>query len=201
MVHKFISRLSNKLSIYKCKKNKVIQDIRKKNKNSRKNIYKQIYKTRSNVKNSNNYRRFRRKRIYNNVISHDDIINNNSDEKIEEQLNNQLYESLNKNNKKQNYKRRRLPHGIREKVWTHYNGYKFNAKCNVSFCDKILTPFDFDVGHNVPVSKGGSDSIDNLRPICRVCNVSMSNKYTIDEYDNIFKINKNNKGSKKTKAR
>jgi 5-methylcytosine-specific restriction endonuclease McrA len=84
-------------------------------------------------------------------------------------------------------KRRKLPYGLRNNVWTKYNGEVFNAKCYVDFCEQIVNPFTFEVGHDIPVSKGGSDSINNLRPICRNCNNSMSNNYTIAEYSNKFK--------------
>lgn len=84
-------------------------------------------------------------------------------------------------------KRRKLPFGLRSNVWTKYNGEVFNAKCYVKFCNQNITPFTFEVGHDIPVSKGGSDSISNLRPICRNCNLSMGNKYTIEEYSNTFK--------------
>jgi hypothetical protein len=84
-------------------------------------------------------------------------------------------------------KRRKLPYGLRNNVWTKYNGEVFNAKCYVDFCEQTVNPFTFEVGHNIPVSKGGTDSITNLRPICRNCNNSMSNKYTITEYSQTFK--------------
>jgi 5-methylcytosine-specific restriction endonuclease McrA len=97
-----------------------------------------------------------------------------------------------KTNKKSNVninvnRRRKLPYGLRANVWTKYNGEVFNAKCYVEFCEQVVTPFTFEVGHDIPVSKGGSDSITNLRPICRNCNNSMSNDYTIAEYSNKFK--------------
>jgi hypothetical protein len=48
-----------------------------------------------------------------------------------------------------------------------------------------VTPFTFEVGHNVPRSKGGTDNLDNLRPICSSCNKSMGNQYTIDEFSDL----------------
>lgn len=71
---------------------------------------------------------------------------------------------------------------IREQVWLLHCGRTFNNKCKVKWCENIMTPFEFDVGHNIPRSKGGSDDIDNLRPICSKCNKSMGDDYTIDEF-------------------
>lgn len=50
-----------------------------------------------------------------------------------------------------------------------------------------MTPFTFEVGHNVPESKGGSSDLDNLKPLCPSCNKSMGNTYTIDEFSVISK--------------
>ena len=75
-----------------------------------------------------------------------------------------------------------IPGAIREACWITYNGNKFESKCNVSWCKNIITPFTYQVGHNVPESKGGGLEISNLRPICIKCNLSMGNRYTIDEF-------------------
>jgi 5-methylcytosine-specific restriction endonuclease McrA len=93
----------------------------------------------------------------------------------------------NANNASNTTKRRKLPYGLRYNVWQKYNGDVFNAKCYVDFCNQIVNPFTFEVGHDIPASKGGSNSITNLRPICRNCNNSMSNVYTITEYSKLFK--------------
>jgi 5-methylcytosine-specific restriction endonuclease McrA len=78
--------------------------------------------------------------------------------------------------------RKKLPKALRQQTWLKYIGEKFETKCFINWCSNKINPFNFEVGHNLPVSKGGSDSIDNLRPICSQCNKSMSNKYTIDEF-------------------
>lgn len=77
---------------------------------------------------------------------------------------------------------------LREQVWTYYHGENFKGKCAVSWCMSNLTVFTFETGHNVPYSKGGTTSIDNLRPICRNCNRRMSNTYTIDEWSKIRQL-------------
>ena len=45
-----------------------------------------------------------------------------------------------------------------------------------------MTVFDFHVGHDKPESKGGKLRVDNLKPICARCNLSMSNNYSIQEW-------------------
>jgi 5-methylcytosine-specific restriction endonuclease McrA len=67
--------------------------------------------------------------------------------------------------------RRKIPKAVRFAVWDKYVGRNTSGKCYV--CRRPIQYFDFDVGHNKAVAKGGSDNIDNLRPICRVCNEAM----------------------------
>ena len=45
--------------------------------------------------------------------------------------------------------------------------------------------FDFHVGHDQPESKGGALAVSNLKPICARCNLSMSNNYSIQEWNNL----------------
>lgn len=78
-----------------------------------------------------------------------------------------------------------IPKAIRENTWIRYNGRKFECKCHVLWCQNVITPFNFEVGHNIPVSRGGATNIDNLRPICSGCNKSMGNRYTIDEFSQL----------------
>ena len=39
--------------------------------------------------------------------------------------------------------------------------------------------------HDQPESKGGTLDVNNLKPICSRCNHSMSNNYTIEEWDKL----------------
>jgi 5-methylcytosine-specific restriction endonuclease McrA len=78
-----------------------------------------------------------------------------------------------------------IPKALREQVWITYVGPQFQTKCPVNWCKNKISVFDFEVGHNIPESKGGSLEIKNLRPICGRCNKSMSDKYTIDEWDKL----------------
>jgi hypothetical protein len=78
-----------------------------------------------------------------------------------------------------------IPKALREQVWVTYIGPKFQTKCPVYWCKNNISVFDFEVGHNIPESKGGGLEIKNLRPICSRCNKSMSDNYTIDEWNKL----------------
>lgn len=83
---------------------------------------------------------------------------------------------------------RGLPRAVREQVWLRYVGRRFQAKCTIRWCRNLINVFDYTVGHDVPRSKGGSDKLDNLMPICSRCNSSMSNKYTIKDWSKLFRL-------------
>lgn len=84
-------------------------------------------------------------------------------------------------------KRDSIPKALRSAVWMKYVGNTFDSKCYVDWCQTSMNPFSFEVGHNIPQSKGGSTTIDNLRPICSQCNKSMGNRYSIIEFSELFK--------------
>ena len=79
----------------------------------------------------------------------------------------------------------KIPMALREQVWVRFNGKVFQNKCYVRWCINKIDVFNFQVGHNIPESKGGATVLENLRPICSRCNQSMSNNYTIDEWNNL----------------
>jgi 5-methylcytosine-specific restriction endonuclease McrA len=78
-----------------------------------------------------------------------------------------------------------IPKALREQVWRNHVGKVFEGKCHVTWCTNKITAFDFEVGHNIPESKGGATNLENLRPICARCNKSMGNNYTIDEWNRL----------------
>ncbi len=58
-------------------------------------------------------------------------------------------------------------------------------------CKKRTIHFtDYEVAHNKPFSKGGDETLGNIRPICSACNKDISNKYTIEEYIEIRGLKK-----------
>ena len=81
--------------------------------------------------------------------------------------------------------RKAIPKALREQVWRHHIGESYKAKCCVTWCTNQITPFDYEVGHNVPHSQGGGIELANLRPICGRCNRSMGDTYTIDQWNRL----------------
>ncbi len=61
---------------------------------------------------------------------------------------------------------------------------KFNNKCACCGQQKKLTK-----DHIKPLSKGGSDFIENIQPLCRSCNSKKHNKFNI--YENPGLLNEN----------
>ena len=70
-------------------------------------------------------------------------------------------------------KRKSTPKKVKELVWDQYIGEGINM--SPCFCCKttIIKIIDFSCGHVISVHDGGSSTIDNLRPICSGCNLSM----------------------------
>ena len=79
-------------------------------------------------------------------------------------------------------KKANIPKAIREQCWLNIIGKKYESKCYVKWCNNIMNVFDFHVGHDIPESKGGTLDLENLKPICARCNLSMSDTYTIQEW-------------------
>jgi 5-methylcytosine-specific restriction endonuclease McrA len=88
--------------------------------------------------------------------------------------------------------KQKIPKALREQVWLKHVGSLYQSKCTIKWCQNTMTVFDFEAGHNIPESKGGTTTLNNLFPICSRCNRSMSNKYTIDEWNKFESKNNNN---------
>ena len=77
-------------------------------------------------------------------------------------------------------RRRALPAAVRDSVWNLYIGEDIN-KHRCLCCKKVLiSNRNFQVGHVQSVRDGGTDEINNLRPICAPCNHSMSTQNMIE---------------------
>jgi hypothetical protein len=83
-------------------------------------------------------------------------------------------------------KKKTISKKLREEVWLKHFGKTFSSKCPIIWCTRKITVFCFEVGHNIPESKGGTTTINNLIPICGDCNRSMGDRFTIDEFSRQF---------------
>jgi len=86
---------------------------------------------------------------------------------------------------RQKKRKANIPKALREQVWVQNFGDKFKHSCYVSWCTNEINVFDYHVGHDKPESKGGKLALNNLKPICARCNLSMSDNYTIKEWNNL----------------
>jgi hypothetical protein len=76
--------------------------------------------------------------------------------------------------------RKSIPKKIRGETWTNHFGTSTKGSCYC--CKKVLDAFDdWHAGHIISHSNGGSDTAQNLRPICGSCNLSMGTE-NIDEF-------------------
>ena len=94
------------------------------------------------------------------------------------------------NHTKETKLKKYIPKALREQVWLINFGKKYQHKCYSKWCNNIIDVFNYEVGHNIPESKGGETKIDNLKPICSRCNKSMNNKYTIEQWNKLVKPKK-----------
>ena len=78
--------------------------------------------------------------------------------------------------------KQKIPKAVREQLWLRDMGRIFEGKCNTAWCKNTVSLFDFQCGHNIPESKGGPLTLDNLVVICSRCNTSMGNQYTFSEW-------------------
>ena len=82
--------------------------------------------------------------------------------------------------------KKKIPKKVKEEVWYVNFGKIYETKCYIYWCSNKINVFNFHVGHDIPESKGGTDEINNLKPICDRCNLSMGHNYTIKEWNAKF---------------
>lgn len=68
-------------------------------------------------------------------------------------------------------KRRTIPKTIRSQVWQKVFANNMIGACIC--CQKQITYDTFEVGHIISVKNNGTNTIENLAPICALCNRSM----------------------------
>ena len=102
----------------------------------------------------------------------------NNDTNKEEINNDTNREEINNDNRTRG--RTSISRNLREIIWNRYIGEDIiKHRC---CCCKIryIRNTDFHAGHIIAQSKGGKDTIENLRPICSQCNLGMGTINMID---------------------
>lgn len=87
------------------------------------------------------------------------------------------------------YKKKAIPKRIRDIVWDEFIGRdKRSGPCFT--CGETIDITNFHAGHMVAERNGGETSINNLRPVCAACNLSMG-KMPMDDFKNMIKSIRN----------
>jgi hypothetical protein len=71
------------------------------------------------------------------------------------------------------YKKQSISKALKMKVWDTYIGLTKGESLCVCCETNTINPFEFQCGHVIAESCGGTTTLDNLRPICSTCNQSM----------------------------
>lgn len=79
-------------------------------------------------------------------------------------------------------KRKSIPKRIKDMVWEQSMGQN-KAEGPCFCCKKIINITDYHCSHIISVSNRGSDTLENLKPLCAQCNLSMG---TMNMYDFII---------------
>ena len=82
----------------------------------------------------------------------------------------------------------KIPVAVRNAVWNTYIGVNIGSTYCPIGCGSTIDRGNFECGHIVSRKNKGSDTIENLRPICSTCNKSMSTKNMI-EFINMYRFN------------
>ena len=77
-------------------------------------------------------------------------------------------------------KRESIPKCVRNAVWRHQNDNKLEAKCICCLVETV-TIGNFHAGHIQALINNGSTSLENLVPICMLCNTSMG-RYNLNKF-------------------
>jgi len=78
------------------------------------------------------------------------------------------------------YSKKQIPKAVKSHIWDHYIGRHINEHRCLCCKKAYIRNMDFVTGHVISESNGGTLEINNLRPICAVCNHGMGQMNMID---------------------
>jgi hypothetical protein len=103
-------------------------------------------------------------------------------------LNNRVYKDQTQQPTKK--KKRTISHALRVSCWNTYIGEEVGRTTCLCCKSNYITQLNFQCGHVVAEANGGSINIDNLRPICSICNSSMGTinmqEYALNNFNNVI---------------
>ena len=82
--------------------------------------------------------------------------------------------------KPKKYKKKSIPKSLKKLCWDTYIGPELGQANCLSCNHQTIRQIEFHCGHVISEKNGGETKIDNLRPICSQCNLSMG---TMDMYE------------------
>jgi len=81
-------------------------------------------------------------------------------------------------------KRKAIPKAVKTTLWNmHFTENNAKGACQV--CAKEIKMSEFEAGHIIAAANGGSDNVENLMPICGLCNKSMGTQ-NLHEFKRIY---------------
>jgi len=84
----------------------------------------------------------------------------------------------------------KIPKKLRQHCWVNIFGKVYSHTCYINWCNTVIDVWSFEVGHNIAEKYGGTLNLDNLFPICSLCNKSMGTT-SIDDWSKLKVGNKN----------
>jgi hypothetical protein len=76
-------------------------------------------------------------------------------------------------NQKIKYKKKSIPKSLKKQVWDTWIGSNIGATKCLCCKHEEIRQIEFHCGHIISEVKGGQTNVNNLRPICAHCNLSM----------------------------
>jgi len=100
-------------------------------------------------------------------------------------------ENKNNNEEKKKYKKAKIPATVKNIIWKKYMGNGIEGLCPCCKTE-IISALNFHAGHIIPECQGGPTTVDNLIPLCPLCNTSMARRdyYSFTEKWNLAKLSK-----------
>jgi 5-methylcytosine-specific restriction endonuclease McrA len=82
---------------------------------------------------------------------------------------------------KNTYKKKAIPKSLKKKVWDKWIGPNIGRTKCLCCKHEEIRQIEFHCGHIIAEVNGGETNVENLRPICAQCNLSMGSM-SMDEF-------------------